>query len=130
MKPRSLLAQVLAVNLLLVAATVLVATIAVDTQFTRITRGREALVLGLAMVATLLGNWLLLRRRFAPLDRMISSMERIDLAAPQAENGSSGAAAPAPGRRTEQADSAEVERLDVAYRRMIARLEAERREAG
>ena len=82
MKSRPLLAQVLAVNLLLVAGTVLVATIAVDAHITGVTRGREAFVLGLAIVATLLGNWLLLRRRFEPLDELISSMERIDLGTP------------------------------------------------
>jgi two-component system, NarL family, sensor histidine kinase UhpB len=117
MKSRSLLAQVLAVNLLLVAATVLVATVAVDAHLTTVTRGREALVLGLAIVATLLGNWLLLRRRFAPLDRMISDMEQIDLARPLHS----------PGKRS---DSAEVQRLDAAFQRMTARLESERRAAG
>ena len=75
MKSRPLLAQVLAVNLLLVAATVLVATIAVDAHFGNLVKGREVLVLGLAVVATLLGNWLLLRRRFEPLDELISAME-------------------------------------------------------
>jgi two-component system sensor histidine kinase UhpB len=119
MKPRSLLAQVLAVNLLLVAGTVLVATVALDAHLTSITRGREVLVLGLATVATLLGNWLLLRRRFEPLDRMISTMEQVDLAAPRHSNG-----------HPALADSAEVLRLDGAFNRMIARLEAERREAG
>jgi two-component system, NarL family, sensor histidine kinase UhpB len=118
MKPRSLLVQVLAVNLLLVAGTVLVATVAVDLHFAELERGREAIVLGLAILATLLGNWLLLRRRFAPLERMISTMEAVDLAAPHEE--------------TIEAvvDSAEVERLSAAFRRMIARLETERREAG
>jgi two-component system sensor histidine kinase UhpB len=119
MKSRSLLAQVLAVNLLLVAGTVLVATIVVDAHLASVVRGREVVVLVLAIVATLLGNWMLLRRRFSPLDQMISSMERVDLAAPQA-------AAASPAR----SDSAEVERLDAAFHRMIARLEAERREAG
>jgi two-component system, NarL family, sensor histidine kinase UhpB len=119
MKPRSLLAQVLAVNLLLVAGTALVATVVVDAHLTSLARGREVLVLGLAVVATLFGNWLLLRRRFEPLDRMISAMEEIDLANPRE------AASAAP-----QAGSAEVRRLDGAFRRMIARLEAQRREAG
>jgi two-component system sensor histidine kinase UhpB len=119
MKSRSLLAQVIAVNLLLVAGTVLVATIAVDTQLTNITRGREALVLGLAVVATLLGNWLLLRRRFEPLKEMITVMEQVDLAAPHQES------LPAP-----RVDTAEVHRLDAAFRRMITRLEIERKEAG
>jgi two-component system sensor histidine kinase UhpB len=119
MKSRSLLAQVIAVNLLLVAGTVLVATIAVDTQLTNITRGREALVLGLAVVATLLGNWVLLRRRFEPLKEMITVMEQVDLAAPHQES-----------LPTPRADTAEVHRLDAAFRRMITRLEIERKEAG
>lgn len=119
MKPRSLLAQVLAVNLLLVAATMLLATVAVDARFTSLTRGREWLVLGLAVIATLLGNWLLLHRRFEPLERLISTMETIDLAGPGREPPR------IPATRT-----SEVRRLDAAFQRMIARLEAERREAG
>ena len=118
MKSRSLLAQVLAVNLLLVAGTVLVVTVTLDLHVNQLARGREAAVLALAVTATLLGNWLLLRRRFAPLERMISAMESVDLAAPREESMETVVA------------SAEVQRLSVAFRRMIARLEAERREAG
>jgi two-component system sensor histidine kinase UhpB len=118
MKPRSLLVQVLAVNLLLVAATALVA-VAVDAHTTSLTRGREVLVLGLAIVATLAGNWLLLRRRFEPLEQLLSTMEAVDLAEP-----AKAMTAPPP------VGSAEVRRLDAAFRRMIARLEAERREVG
>ena len=119
MKSRPLLAQVLAVNLLLVAATVLVATVAVNSNFAGVTRGREAFVLGAAVVGTLLGNWLLLHRRFEPLDELISAMERMDLAdVSQAE------------LEHPKVDSAEVKRLDAAFRRMIGRLETERREAG
>lgn len=117
--PRSLLAQVLAINLLLVAATALLATVVVDFHLTTLTRGRDWLVFGGAMLATLLGNWLLLRRRFEPLDRVISTMESINLADPRE-------AAAAPRRK----GAAEVRRLDAAFRRMIARLEAERRESG
>jgi two-component system sensor histidine kinase UhpB len=119
MKPRSLLVQVLVVNLLLVAATAVVAAVAVDAHTRSLTRGREWVVLGLAMVATLLGNWLLLRRRFDPLDRMIKAMEEVDLANPAQ-------VVSAPPQR----GNAEVRRLDAAFRRMIARLEAERREVG
>ncbi len=119
MKSRPLLAQVLAVNLLLVAVTVLVATIAVDAHIASITRGREALVLGLAMVATLLGNWLLLRRRFEPLDELISEMEGIDLSASKVLS-----------LGDHRVDSAEVRRLEAAFRRMVLRLESERRAAG
>jgi two-component system, NarL family, sensor histidine kinase UhpB len=119
MRSRSLLAQVLAVNLLLVAATVLVATVVLDAHFTSLTRGREIFVLVAAVIATLLGNWLLLRRRFAPLNKMISAMEHVDLAA--------ASVAPPVSPRS---DIAEVVRLDAAFHRMVARLEAERRDAG
>jgi two-component system, NarL family, sensor histidine kinase UhpB len=118
MKSRSLLAQVLAVNLLLVASTVLVAALTVDLHIASVTKGRELGVFGLAIVATLLGNWLLLRRRFKPLDQLISAMEQIDLAEP----------VKGVGRR--RGASAEVQRLQAAFQRMIARLETERRAAG
>lgn len=119
MKSRSLLAQVLTVNLLLVGSTVLVATIAIRAHVHGREHGRELVVLGLALVATLLGNWLLLRRRFNPLDELISAMEHIDL----------GVSRP-PAPTSWRVDSAEVERLQAAFQRMIARLQAERREAG
>jgi two-component system, NarL family, sensor histidine kinase UhpB len=118
MKSRSLLVQVLAVNLLLVAGTVLLLTLAVHERSASAGRGRDALVFGLAATATLLGNWLLLRRRFMPLDELISVMERIDLAVARQPLS-------LPGRK----DSAEVRRLEAAFTRMVARLEAERRVA-
>ena len=119
MKPRSLLTQVLVVNLLLIAATAFLATVAVDAHLASIAHGRDILVLGLALVAGVLGNWLLLHRRFRPLDELISTMEQIDLSA-----------APRPGRRLRRAPSDEVQRLDAAFDRMITRLESERRQVG
>jgi two-component system, NarL family, sensor histidine kinase UhpB len=118
MKSRSLLVQVLTVNLLLVAGTVLVATLAVDLHLGELARGREVIVFALATIATLLGNWVLLRRRFAPLDRLISTMESVDLASVHEDS------------IEPTAHTAEVQRLNAAFKRMIARLEAERREAG
>lgn len=99
--------------------TVLVATVVVDSRAGSFLRGREIVVLVLAVVVTLLGNWLLLRRRFTPLDELISDMERIDLAAP----GGTRRLGPTRG-------SAEVRRLRAAFERMISRLESERRRAG
>jgi two-component system sensor histidine kinase UhpB len=96
----------------------LVATVAVDAHLASLTHGREVVVLGLAVLATLLGNWLLLHRRFEPLDRMISAMEQIDLANPHSK------------RTGSPRDSAEVERLGAAFDRMVSRLETERRDAG
>jgi len=119
MKSRSLLFQVLSVNLLLVAGTTVVAAIALDHRAASDVRGREMIVLGLALVATLLGNWLLLRRRFTPLDRLITAMEQIDLATPDRQLLTSN-----------WIDSADTKRLAAAINRMLARLEAARREAG
>jgi two-component system sensor histidine kinase UhpB len=119
MKSRSLLVQVLSVNLLLVAGTTVVAASALDHHARSGIGGGEMFVLGLALVATLLGNWLLLRRRFHPLDRLISAMEQIDLATADWELLTS-----------DRIDSAEAKRLAAAINRMLARLEAARREAG
>jgi two-component system sensor histidine kinase UhpB len=118
MKSRSLLTQVLAINLLLIVATALVATIAVNANAANLVKGRELVVLVLALGATLLGNWLVLRRRFKPLDDLITAMEQIDLSSTRT---------PAPYW---QADSSEVHRLQNAFERMTTRLEAQRREAG
>ncbi len=111
MSPRSLFVQVLGVNLLLVAATIiLTATVA---------GGREspALIAG-ALVATLAGNALLLRRRFIPLDELVSAMESVDL-------GKSESRVP-----VRAGGSEEVTSLTAAFNRMLARLEVERRQAG
>jgi two-component system, NarL family, sensor histidine kinase UhpB len=119
MKSRTLLAQVLAVNLLLIAATAIVAAVALDERVGSAVSGREGLVLGLALIATLLGNWLLLRRRFIPLDRLISAMEQVDLASADKQLVA-----------CDRIDSAEAHRLEAAINRMLARLEAARRAAG
>ncbi len=119
MKSRSLLVQVLSVNLLLVAGTTVVAAIALDHRAESAIRGPDMAVLGLALIATLLGNWLLLRRRFTPLEQLISAMEQIDLASPDRHLVPS-----------DRIDSAETKRLAAAINRMLGRLEAARREAG
>jgi len=116
MKHRSLLSEVLAVNALLVAATALVATVAVDLSVASLGTVREVGVFALAVLATLLGNALLLRRRFRPLERLVDEMESIDLARPRRARSAEYA------RGTE-----EVARLDAAFERMLDRLEAERR---
>ena len=118
MKSRSLLTQILAVNILLIGGTVILTMVAVYAQVGSIVRGREATVVGAAVVATLLGNWLVLRTRFKPLDELISAMEQTDLASPREP------------WRPSRTDSSEVRRLEVAFERMIDRLEAQRRAAG
>lgn len=111
MNPRSLLLQVLAVNALLVVALVVMTAI--------VTNGRESpTLIACALLATLAGNALLLRRRFLPLDDLASAMERVDLGRP-------GGSVP-----VKTGGSQEVTRLTAAFNRMLSRLEVERRQAG
>lgn len=113
-RSRSLAAQILTVNALLIAATVLAAAV-VARDLGEDGSERQALVLCAAILATLLVNGLVVRRRFAPLEDLIDVMERVDL-------GSTGEV-----RATARAaDSAEVVRLTEAFNRMLARLEDER----
>src|SRR5215467_5274961 len=100
MRSRSLLTQVLTINVLLIVATGLVATIAVNAGAANLVKGRDLIVPGLALAATLLGNWLLLRRRFKPLEHLIKAMEEIDLSGSR----------PHPASRS-SSDSSEVLRL-------------------
>lgn len=114
MRKLPLLVQILSVNAVLLTATVLAALIATQVD----ARGPEgvdqALLLGAAILSTVLVNGLVLRRRFAPLERIINTMEHADL------DGQSRADVPA------DADSADVVRLHEAFNRMLSRLEQER----
>ena len=73
------------------------------------------------LAAVLAARLLVLRRRFAPLERLIEDMEKVDLNRP-------GAALP---RSIDGVgETEEVERIELAFLRMMRRLEAERRRAG
>ena len=72
MRQRTLLTQVLAVNTVLVARERL--NEAVSTQ--------GMLLLGLAVLAVVLLNSLLLRRRLEPMGKLVSTMSAVDLATP------------------------------------------------
>jgi two-component system, NarL family, sensor histidine kinase UhpB len=75
--------------------------------------GAAALVLAVA--------WTRQRRRFAPLEDLIEEMEKVDLTTPGPI---------LPDSIDGVGDSEQVERLELAFLRMIRRLEAERRRAG
>jgi two-component system sensor histidine kinase UhpB len=77
-------------------------------------------VLGVA-VAALATSLLRLRRRFGPLERLIEEMEKVDLSRP-------GPLLPASIDGIGETE--EVERIELAFLRMMRRLEAERRRAG
>jgi two-component system sensor histidine kinase UhpB len=80
------------------------------------------LVLALALAAVVLATSLLrLRRRFGPLEQLIEDMEKVDLSRP----------GPLLPRSIDGiGETEEVERIELAFLRMMHRLEAERRRAG
>src|SRR5689334_12247789 len=79
-------------------------------------------VIGLALVALALAVALLReRRRLAPLEDLIEEMEKVDLSRP-------GPLLPASIDGVGETE--EVERIELAFLRMMRRLEAERRRAG
>jgi len=81
-----------------------------------------ALIVVLALAAVVLATSLLrLRRRFGPLERLIEEMEKVDLSRP-------GPLLPASIDGVGETE--EVERIELAFLRMMRRLEAERRRAG
>jgi two-component system, NarL family, sensor histidine kinase UhpB len=106
--------QILAVNALLITATVLAASVAARLQLDSPGSRRQSLVLVAAILATVLVNGIVLRRRFEPLESLIDTMERVELSEPGVRS------------RPASADSEEVLRLHQAFNRMLVRLEAER----
>jgi two-component system sensor histidine kinase UhpB len=113
---RALFSQVSALNAALAAlaagATAVVAGLAAGT----------VLLLALAAAAlSLLVNRAVLNRRFTPLEKLIEDMEKVDL---------SRAGPVVPTSIDGVAETREVERIELAFLRMMRRLEAERRRAG
>lgn len=107
--------RVFAVNAgLLVVATVLllVTPVTISAPIALV----EALVLLAGLAIMLAANVVLLRRAFAPLDRLVTRMESVDLLRP--------------GQRLAEDAADEVGRAVVAFNRMLDRLEAERHASG
>ncbi len=79
-------------------------------------------IVALAVLAIALAvNLVVLRRRFAPLENVIEEMEKVDLSRPGPL---------LPDSIDGIGETEEVERIELAFLRMIRRLEAERRRAG
>lgn len=111
--------QVLTVNLLLIIAAVVAATIATNESIEFSAKPEAGLVLGLAIALTVMVNVFLLQRRLRPLERLVDEMERADLSRPGANLSES----------VGVGEPEEVERLHKTFRRMLERLETERRRA-
>ena len=106
------------VNILLVAVTAFVAAVVARDQLSDATSGEGLLLIVLAICSAVLLNSILLRRRLAPIERLVEAMSRVDLATP-------GVRAAAPRRA-----AVEVQRLSEMFNHMLVRLEEERRESG
>ncbi|MGH2975616.1 MAG: sensor histidine kinase [Solirubrobacterales bacterium] len=79
-------------------------------------------IVALTLVAAMLAvRLLVLRRRFKPLERLIEEMEKVDLSRPGPL---------LPPSIDGVGETEEVERIELAFLRMMRRLEAERRRAG
>ena len=116
MRRGTLLTQVLLVNLLLIAAAVIAASIASNPENSLRDCASSGLVLGFALAATVGVNMWLLSRRFAPRQRLVAEMQTADLSKP-----------PEPPAVTE--GPVEVVSLERSFHAMLERLEAERRGA-
>jgi two-component system, NarL family, sensor histidine kinase UhpB len=118
MQRRGLFSQVVAVNVALICAAALAAGLlgGLDPDQTE----RVLVVIGVAATLGLLANLVLLRARFRPLENLIEDMEKVDLSRPRAD---------VPRSIDGRGETAEVERIELAYLRMLRRLEAERRRA-
>ena len=118
MRRSTLLTQVLAVNGVLVGITALVAAVVARDRLPALADADGLLVLALTVSSAILLNSLLLRARLEPMDRLVQTMSKVDLARP-------GTRATTPRRAAK-----EVQELAETFNRMLDRLEAERREAG
>jgi two-component system sensor histidine kinase UhpB len=117
MRRGTLLAQVLTANLLLITIATIAAALVAGAGEGGDDSG-TGLVLAFAIALTVLVNVFMLSRRFRPLEQLADEMERADLSRPRANLPEAGDAAAGPE---------EVRRLQGSFRRMLERLEAERR---
>ena len=119
MRTRTLLTQVLAVNSLLVGITAIVAVVVTRDQLGGAASNAEGLLLlALAVFSAVLLNSLLIRRRLEPMERLVQTMDQVDLSAPGMR-----ASPPRWAAR-------EVQKLTTGFNRMLSRIEDERRQAG
>ncbi len=114
MKRRPIFTEVLILNAVLIG--VAAAGAAVLAGWDR--PGSVLLLMAVTAGLAFLVNTAVLRRRFHPLENLIDEMEKVDLSQPGAN---------LPPGIDGKADSEEVERLELAFLRMMRRLEAERR---
>ena len=114
----SLIGQVVAANVVLVALALLGASLAAGLDLTVDNERWEFFILALVIVLTLCVNLWMLQRRFRPFERLIDRIERIDPAEPETHE------------LTEREPVAEIDRLSHSFKRLLDRIEDERRRSG
>src|SRR3954466_924204 len=114
----SLVGQVVAVNVLLVVAVVFAASAAAGLNLAVNDQRLRFGALAISILLLLIINMILLRRRFSPLETLIARLEEIDPAQPTTQF--------VVPRTTVE----EVERLAITFRRLLRRIEDERRRSG
>jgi two-component system sensor histidine kinase UhpB len=113
----SLIGQVVAANVVLVTLTLLAATLAAGLDVSIEEQRWQFLVLALAIVLTFCVNLWMLQKRFDPLERLVDRLESIDPTAPATFDFGDDAAT-------------EVDRLAASFRRLLERVDNERRRSG
>jgi two-component system sensor histidine kinase UhpB len=114
----SLIGQIVAANVVLVALTLFAASLAAGLDLTITDQRWSFLILALSIVLTLCVNLWMLQRRFRPLEHLIDRIERIDPSEP--------AALELAAREPVE----EIDRLSHSFRRLLDRVEEERRRSG
>lgn len=116
MRRRTLFSQVLIVNALVTGLLAAGAAIVLSEPNPEV--GRVLAVAVIVAVISIVLNLVLLSSRFGPLEALIEDMEKVDLSRPGAN---------LPDSIDGIGETEEVERLELAFLRMMRRLEAERR---
>ena len=114
----SLIGQIVAANVVLVAITLFAASLAAGLDLTVSDQRWSFLILALAIVLTLCVNLWMLQRRFAPLERLIARIEKIDPAEPSTQH------------IAESDPVAEIDKLSRSFNGLLERIEEERRRSG
>ncbi len=114
----TLIGQTILVNIFLVTAVLFGATSAANLNLRIQGERTQFALLAMAIMLALLANIMMLRRRFSPLEELIDRLERIDPA--QAASFDE----PAAGAMEE------VDRLSATFKKLLERIESERRRSG
>jgi two-component system, NarL family, sensor histidine kinase UhpB len=114
----SLIGQIVAANVVLVALTLFAASLAAGLDLTVSDQRWSFLILALSIVLTLCVNLWMLQRRFRPLEHLIDRIERIDPSEPAALE------------LAVRGPVEEIDRLSHSFRRLLDRIEQERRRSG